>query len=155
MPITTDQLELYLSGGATNTDPELSLGGIISNTQVPSPILHNVFDKIVGEESSAGDTEYRVIYIRNGNSTLNGERWRVYLTSNYENQISIGLDEGIDVTALSLADESTTPSRVTFTQPATLGAALLVGDLDADSYRALYIRTNSGSGRSGRRQCPI
>ncbi|MFQ6076386.1 MAG: hypothetical protein ACE5Z5_09685, partial [Candidatus Bathyarchaeia archaeon] len=66
-------LNYYLSGGATNTDPNASLGGGISNTQVTDDTLNNLYDDITEAECKNGDTEYRAIFIKNdGTGTATG-----------------------------------------------------------------------------------
>ncbi len=58
-------LQLFLTGGAGNTDPNGSLGGVKSTTQLSSTPLNNLFDNVSPGEASAGDVEYRAIDIYN------------------------------------------------------------------------------------------
>jgi hypothetical protein len=55
-----------LSGGAGNTDPAASLGGVMSSTAVGSNTL---FDTVSAAEALSGDTEYRCYYVKNTNAT--------------------------------------------------------------------------------------
>ena len=156
MAITADELQLRLSGGASNTDPAASIGGAMSNTPVSATALHNIFDKVTGDESNAGDIEYRVLYIRNGNSSLTAENVKVYLSGNHDsgsqtlsgggNDISIGLNQAVNTAAPALTNESTQPSNVTFSQPSSRTTALDVGDLTTGQWRALYIRREIAAG---------
>ena len=149
MAITTAELQVLLSGGSTNTDPAASIGGAPSTTEVSSTPLHNIFDKITGDESAAGDTEYRVLYVKNNNSTLDGENCKVYFGTNESSYISIGVSEAVDTNAAALTDEETAPSgSITWTKPTTRSAAVTLGDLDSGSFRALYLRRVIPAGAS-------
>ena len=141
MPILRTDIELHLSGGTTNTDVDASVGGPMSNHTVSAvTLLHNLFDKVTGDESQDGDTNYRIIYVKNA-SLLNGELCRAYFSANYQGQIAMGLRETVNTNATALASESATPSPpVSFVSPSTRDTALDLGDLNADDFRALYLR---------------
>lgn len=141
MPIADSEIQLRLSGGASNTNPNASLGGAISNTalNVSNP-MNSLFDLVTGDESAEGDTEYRVIYMRNGNSTLTGERFKLYITENDGNRISIGAGEAVNATAQTLATEETTPSGVTFGVHTSRATALVLGTMAPSQFRAIYVR---------------
>ena len=156
MVLSSSDLQLRLSGGATNSDATASLGGVLSSQAVSSTTLHNVFDKITGDESNAGDTEYRIVYVRNGGSQT-AENVRVYLSGNYDsgvqpsglaNDISIGVSTAKNTAASTLTNESTAPTGVTFSQVSTRAASLDFGDLDSSDYRALYLRREIGPNAS-------
>lgn len=74
-----DQLEFRLSGGESNINPFLSLGGAMSNA-IPAALIvdgtyDNVWDDITVQERFAGDTSYRWIYFYNNSlETLNNLR---------------------------------------------------------------------------------
>ncbi len=65
-----------------NTNPNASLGGAVSSTEVVDNSLHNLFDKVSADESLSGDTEYRAVFIKNNHSTLTLENAKVYIYSN-------------------------------------------------------------------------
>lgn len=54
MPLATDIL-FYLTGGTGNTDPNASLGGVISTTQVSATALHNLFHYVSPEAATGGE----------------------------------------------------------------------------------------------------
>jgi hypothetical protein len=149
---------LRLSGGATNTVANDSLGGVKSlegaaEITTSDTTLNNLFDNVSKAENFAGDTNYRCIYIENiaGSGTFsNGE---VYLTGTPLADIAVGFgpegDGGIDETAELVADETTAPAGVAFSQPTDLVplsfpsyALVQAGDttLGEGSYIALWIR---------------
>lgn len=75
--MAANELDIYLTGGSTNTDPNQSLGGESSNTTVTydSPTL---FDDIQSSEIANSDyTDYRVIDLCNvgGRTLYNARFW--------------------------------------------------------------------------------
>ena len=76
MPINDDEILWRYSGGAGNSSPDASLGGEPSTTSVPQTIsngvatniLHNIFNLETSDTAIKDD--YRIIYLRNGNSTI-------------------------------------------------------------------------------------
>ena len=60
----TANIGFYLSGGVGNSDPNASLGGNPSSTQIED-IFNNLFDDVVGEQVEQGRTDYRCFYLVN------------------------------------------------------------------------------------------
>lgn len=149
MPIAGTDIDFHLSGGAANSDPNASIGGAISNTQITDASLHNLFDVVGSDEALAGDSELRCIYVKNNHATLtlqNAVIWIQSQTSSGDTSLEIALaDEGIDGTAEVVADEDTDPVGEAFSAPATEGAALLIGNLPAQSVHAVWVRRNVGA----------
>jgi len=56
-----------LSGGATNTNPNSSLGGLPSSVEVKTG-LNSLFSQVTKNEATSGGTRYRCIYISNNSS---------------------------------------------------------------------------------------
>ncbi|KZZ75251.1 hypothetical protein A3765_10535 [Oleiphilus sp. HI0130] len=144
MAVLTADIKFYLSGGGANSDVNASLGGAKSSTEITSATLHNLFDVVSSAEASAGDTEYRCIYVENTNGTDSLTSAVAYISSNTpsaDTTIDIGLGtSAIDGTEQTVANESTAPAGVTFSAPATLGAGLAIGDLTAGQHKAIWIR---------------
>jgi hypothetical protein len=135
----------YLSGGASNTNPNVSLGGIISTTQVPG----NLFDDVLGSESSVGDIEYRGVYVKNdGDVDLQATVvWIQVNTPDVDTSVSIGLTAmGSNQTMEVVADENTAPVGVVFSAPATKPVGLSVGTLPAGSRYGVWIRRTVNAG---------
>lgn len=115
-------LEFYLSGGAANSDPAASLGGSISNTQATGG-LNGLFDHVSDAEASAGDVEYRCIYVKNpppeeGHSGIKLSVWISAETASADSIIDIGIDPaGRNGTATTIASEQDAPAGVTFSHP--------------------------------------
>jgi hypothetical protein len=145
MPITTTELEVHLSGGGGNSDPNASLAGIISTTILVDATLNNLFDDVSGSESNAGDVEYRHVYVKNADPSLTAQTPRVYIS-----QDSTGTGDEIDIalgnaangaTETAIANESTAPSpTLTFTHPTTYGSGLAPSNVTFGSYFSLWVK---------------
>jgi hypothetical protein len=102
MPIKDTDITFVLSGGSSNANPYLSLGGDPSGYPI-SGTLNNLFDNVTMEEATAGDMDYRCIYVFNDHTTDALYETRIYL----ENQVSggstieIGVWKNTDVQKLS------------------------------------------------------
>lgn len=144
MPIVASDIKERLSGGGGNSDPNASLGGAKSSTEVTDNTTHNLWDVVSSAESSAGDTEYRCIYIHNGHGTLTLQNAAVYINTNTpsaDTEVTIGLGtSAINGTEQTVADESSAPSGVTFSTAAGSGNALAIGNIPAGQHKALWIR---------------
>ncbi len=151
MPINSTDIKFRLSGGASNTDPMLSLGGNKSSTEV---VGSTIFDSVSGAESAAGDVEYRCVYIHNAHATLSLTGAVAWLPANTPSSTTT-VDIAVGTSAVNgaeqtVADETGAPTGVTFTPAASQGAGVALGDIPAGQHRALWIRRtiNAGSAAS-------
>lgn len=149
MPIVNTDIKYRLSGGASNTDPNASIGGIMSTT-TDAPA--GVFDSVSSAEAAAGDIEYRCVYVLNNHGSITLENGKVWIQTNTPNAataVDIGLAaEGANATAAAIANESTAPASVTFSAAANEGAALSLGNLAAGQRYAVWIRYTVTAGAS-------
>lgn len=138
MPVVAGDVKLRFSGGASNAVPGSSLGGVMSSVGVTPSTLENLFDNVTPAEATAGDNEYRCIYVYNSNTTDTLNAVKVWIDPNTPatgSNIQIGLDPaGIGNgsstgVAATIANESTAPAGVTFSDVNAEGAALDVGNL--------------------------
>lgn len=157
MAIAETDLVWRLSGGAANTSPAASLGGIMSADAgaiiTKTKTFNSIFDDISGTEAAAGDIEYRCIYITNVNGTLGLTTPKIWIETNVGNandMIDIGLDlAGVGATANSVADESTAPNpAVTFSHACVAYATglALSGTLAAAGRAGIWIRRTITAG---------
>jgi hypothetical protein len=150
MPIVANDIKFYLSGGAGNSDPNASLGGVISTTEITGATLHNLFDIVSSTESEAGDTEYRCFYVKNTHGSLvlqNSKIWISTDNSGADASIAISLaTQGINGTAATIANEDTAPGGQSFTSPTTEGGALTIGNIPAGQHQAVWVRRTITSG---------
>lgn len=150
MPIAPGDIDFFLSGGGANADVNASLGGVKSSVQVTAATLHNLFDRVTGDEGDAGDIEYRCIYVQNSHGTLTLQSallWIQTQTPSTDTSVSIALGgEGLNGTAETVANENTAPAGETFSAPATKGAGLSLGNMAAGDYYPIWIRRTVTAG---------
>ena len=89
-------LEYRLTGGAANSDPDASLGGLMSSVLVSSTPMNNIFDNVLPEEAiqSVGYDDYRAIDIYNdGDATAESVNiWVGTPTPSTDSHLEIGYD---------------------------------------------------------------
>ena len=150
MAIVNTDILFRLSGGAANASADASLGGAKSSNAVPS----GFFDTITGAESAAGDVEYRCFYVHNAHATLTMLGALVWIDTNVTGtELAIGVGTGaINGTEQTVANESTAPSGVTFSQPANRAAGLALGDIPAGQHKAVWVRRTVAAASPARNQ---
>jgi hypothetical protein len=140
MPIVNTDIKYRLSGGANNAVPASSLGGAKSSTEVST----DLFDDVSSAEASTGEFEYRCIYVHNNHGSLTMESTKIWIQSNTpstDTAITIGLgSSAINGTEQTVPDEGSAPSGVSFTSPASEGAALPIGNIPFGQHKAVWIR---------------
>jgi hypothetical protein len=151
MPISSTDLKYRLSGGASNADPNASLGGAKSSTEVTDNTDNNLFDDVSGAEHTAGDVEYRCIYCHNGHGSLTLTGAAVWIdsdTSGADSDISIAVGTAaVNGTEQTIADESTAPTGVSWSDAAVSRATgLSLGDLPAGQHKAVWVRRTITAG---------
>ncbi len=144
MPIVSSDIKQRLSGGGSNTDPNASLGGAKSSTEITDNSLHNLFDIVIGDESAAGDTEYRCFYLHNAHATLTWESVKVWIgtqTPSADTAMEIGLGtSAVNGTEQTVANEGTAPSGVTFSAPSNKAGGLSIGNIPAGQHKAIWVK---------------
>lgn len=144
MPVTTAEIQFRLSGGASNTDVNASLGGAISSTQIVSASMANLFENVGAAEALAGSVTYRGIYIINTDPSLTWQAVRMWISqisASTDTAYAIGIsDEGVGATMATIANETTAPTNVTFSSPTTMGAGLNIGNVPATDEVGIWIR---------------
>jgi len=148
MAVLSTDLKIYLSGGSANSDPLLSLGGARSSTAVT---LSTLFDTVSGAESTAGDIEYRCVYVRNeaAQTLYSAVVWLSANASNPGVAMAIGLGtSALSGTEQTVGGEGTAPSGVSFTAPSTKATGLSIGDMASDAFKAVWLRRTVGAGTS-------
>lgn len=149
MAITAAELKFYHSGGSSNSDPNASLGGVISSSEL-SGSVHNLFDVVGSSEASSGDIEYRCFYAKNTNATLTLQSavfWISTDATGATTDIAVGLDPaGVSGTATTIGGEGSAPAGVSFSTPTSEGAALSIGDMAAGAYQAIWVRRTVNAG---------
>ena len=146
MPIISTDIKYRLSGGASNSDPLLSIGGIASTT-TDAPA--GIFDDVTSGEAASGDTEYRCVYIKNTHGTLTALGTKIWIqtqTPSADTSVEIALgSSAVNGTETAVANENTAPSGPTFSSAANEGAALTIGDLAPGAHKAIWIKRIVGA----------
>lgn len=155
MPVSISDVQFRLSGGSANTNPNNSLGGQISTTQINPTNPQNLFDNISSAEASAGDIEYRCFYVFNSNATDTFFEVTVYIssqTTSTSTSIEIGADPSgpgngsTTGVATTIANEGVAPAGVVFSSPSTPVGGIILGDFGPQQGRAVWVRRTVLSG---------
>lgn len=146
MAIVSTDIKYKLSGGASNSDPNLSLGGTKSSADVPS----GIFDDVSSAEASAGSVEYRCIYVHNNHGTLSllgAKLWIQTNTPSGDTDIAVGLGtSGLNGAETAVANETSAPAGVSFSTPSALASGLGLGDLPSGQHFAVWVRRTVTTG---------
>lgn len=148
MPIVEADLIHRLSGGSTNGDPNLSLGGAISTD--PAGVIvsdqdNNDMDDITSTEAANGIVIYHGYYYSNEVPTnltwIAPVFWIQSQTSSGDTQVFIAIaDELKNVEIETIFDEETAPSGPSFTQPANKEAGIAILDLNQNDFRGHWVQ---------------
>lgn len=147
-----------LTGGASNSDPNASLGGIMSSNALSETALNNLFDDVSAAEAVAGDTEYRAVDLYNsGDETaVDVDVWFHAQTSSADTSAEMGHDATNDPHEAAdnletIANESAAPEspEITFSSP-TSGSPLSLPDIPAGEACRIWIKrvVSSGAGNT-------
>jgi len=146
MAILTTDIIFRLSGGASNAVQAASLGGAKSSTAASA----SIFDDVSSAESTAGDVEYRCIYVHNAHATLTltgAVLWLPADTPSVSTSVDVGVGTAaINATEQTVVDENAAPAGVTFASAATQGAGVALGDIPAGQGRSVWLRRTTLAG---------
>ena len=122
MAVQAADIQFYLTGGSSNTNPNASLGGVRSTTQIGSG-LNNLWDNITGSNHAAGNVDtsqaadYRVFAMRlktpltdATSSTLDNAVLKISASSLGDNTIEAYVAATVNHTITAGADENTAPT---------------------------------------------
>ena len=152
MAIVSTDIKFWLTGAASvdnpQTDPNASLGGNRSSTEMVTAELNNLFDDISGAEAESGDTEYRGIIIQNKHASLTLYNAKAFLS--VQPNGSRATKESIQIATNTvwegdcidtIATENDAPDGAgAFSAPATYATGLALGDLGVDGQMGLWIK---------------
>jgi hypothetical protein len=145
MPIAANEIKYYHS---TN-----KLGGQITGTEVLSFATHDLFDLVDGVGSLEGETNYRCIYVKNTNSTLEFLNAAIHLltgTTLSTTDLHIGLGTSIvGGVEQSIVLETDNPIGVTFTNVVGESGKLTIGNVPKGSHKAIWLKRVVSANSSG------
>lgn len=150
--IAASDIKVYLSGGAGNADPNASLGGAISSTELVSNSVNNLFALAPAAEADAGSVKYRAVFVKNTHATLTLISPKVYIASNTPSpttavKIGLALETGSPID--TIANEDTAPDpAVTFVTAADFANGISLGNLAPGETKGIWIEytINAGTG---------
>ena len=167
MALSSVDLVYYYTDTGSTTDTTTSLGETINANTIPSDTANNFFDDVTGDESTAGDIEYRCFAFKNTSDTydyINCKAWITGCVRAAANKDTIGfaLQDPDGGTVQNPADESTGPNSTAFTVPVGGGstcswtfedgtddnpsATLTYGTLPFGSFCAIWFRRDVPAG---------
>ena len=131
-------LDYYHSGGGSNSDPILSLGGSISSALISSTALNNLFmDVEPAWIDGIASVQYIGINIKNvGDAEAQDVVFYFIDTTNTDSTLAVWEDT---TGTQSIADRDTAPVGATFTTP-VLGAKLSLSNIASGASRRIWIR---------------
>lgn len=133
------------AGDTTAGTAATSLGDQISTTQITDATLNNLFDDVSGAESSAGDIEYRGIFILNNHATLTLQNATITVQSETAGGSSI--DIALDNIAVSAKGSGSAQMGTIANEDTAPGAAgafgkgpLTIGDIAPGQVKGVWVR---------------
>lgn len=137
-------VQYRLSGGAVNNDPNASLGGAESTTEIISANNNNLFAAVSQQNAINGLIVYRCLFIHAptpGASYTNVGVWIQTQSLSTDSAIFLAVaPEGKNLAVETIADETTEPANVIFTRPTQDYALLPLPDLTSGDYIGLWIK---------------
>ena len=130
-------IELRLTGGASNTDPDDALGGVSSTSAVSATAMNNIFGNATPAQRSAGVVKYRALSVYNSGDATAASifAYMSTITSSTDTDLAFGLDS----TTGTVANETTAPSGVSFANY-TSSSKLTISDIAASGAQRIWIR---------------
>lgn len=140
-------LEFRYTGGASNSNPDASLGGVSSTALISSTALNNLFDDVTPAEALAGSTEYRALDVyNNGDAAAVGvDLFMNAETTSTDTQLDFGLEAVPTNSTTSIVDETTAPVGVSFAHY-TSASKLSLPDFAAGAYVRVWIKRTVTAG---------
>jgi hypothetical protein len=159
MAIIAANLAFYLTGGAGNTLPAASLGGVISSTAFTDNTLQNLFANVTPAEALAGSVKYRALSFKNlaAETAYGAVLYLSQETSSADTTVAIAYDS---TGTQSVVDENTAPTGLSFSTPLSLAAGIALGDVAASGVARVWFRRTVSPGAvaasdSGKFTCTV
>jgi hypothetical protein len=121
--VASDMLLMFsvaaATGDSTAGTAATSLGDQVSTTQITTNTIGNIFDDVSSAEASAGDVEYRCVFVKNNHATDTSFNTTVTVQSEVAlgatfalalDNIGVTAKASASAQALTVANESTVPS---------------------------------------------
>jgi hypothetical protein len=145
MAIVAGDLKLYLTGGAANADPLLSLGGVTSSIQFTDNTLDKLFASVGPAEAAAGSVKYRALSFKN-TSAFTAYAAAIFIaqeTTSAGTTVALAFDS---TGTQSIVNEDTAPTGLTFSTPLSLATAIALGDVVAAGVARVWFQRTVTAG---------
>jgi hypothetical protein len=145
-------LGMFLTGGSSNTDPNLSIGGNVSSTEITSDNLNNLFRRITESEAGSGITIYRCVALKNKNATqnmINAVFYMVFDTTSVDDLALYSKAQAAkNVVETAVTNEFTAPtgSNISFIAALRRSSGLVLGNLAPTEYINVWMRVSVNPG---------
>jgi len=139
MAIVAGDLKMYLTGGAANSVPAASLGGVTSSVQFTDNTLDKLFASIGPAEALAGATKYRALTFKN-TSALTAYSATIHIsqeTTSADTTVEIAYDS---TGTQDVANEDTPPTGLSFSKPLSLATAIALGDIASNGTARIWFK---------------
>jgi predicted phosphodiesterase len=152
MPIAVADIGMFLTGGNTNTNANLSLGGNVSTTEVLSDKTNNLFRRITDSEAGSGITLYRCVAIKNKNTTDTFRNVVFYMVEDTKSVDDLALYSYAQAakntieTAIPLETNAPTGSKINFIAALNRSGGLALGDLAPGDFINVWMRISVNPG---------
>lgn len=142
------------AGNSLSSDGDSSLGKYIATNQITDATLHELFDRVTGDENAANDVEYRCIFVHNSHGSLTLQSAVAWLSAEVANGASIAIAaSGTAASAVGsasaqaeeVADESTAPTGPSFSAPTSKGSGISLGDIPAGQCKGIWVRRTAAN----------
>lgn len=147
------KFKLSINSGPGNSaaqpDPNDSIGGYMSSTEIVDATLNNLFDDISGVENEGLVEDYRCYFVQNTNASLTWFDPTIWIQSEVAGgaDVAIALDgtgvvdeDSASPQAERIATELTPPSGESFSSPTTKGTGLVMANIAAGQCHAIWVR---------------
>lgn len=145
-------LKLELSGGSGNINPDASIGGVRSGTDIVDATNENLYDDISRKEVLLGKTEFRCYYIKNdGTDPVHGATLFIDQDVAISN-VTMGLDpigagDGSTTgVAQTISLEDTSPTGITFEDALEFKVKLALPTILPQESQAIWLKRINASG---------
>jgi hypothetical protein len=152
MAVRPADIRFYYTGGATNSDPALSIGGAASSVEIVGGAP--LFDDVTGYESLTGNVAYRCFAVKN----IGTQSWlqvKVHVASNTvgDDTISIAVETPSGNLVQQLLKEDDEPIGLTFATPSSRDNGILcgsegsvIGKLDPGKWIGIWVKREVPAG---------
>ena len=113
-----------------------SHGGDISESEITSEELENIFDNVTNEERISGQTEYRKIYVK----LIENDK-RIYNTKLWIDQFTSNPDDEVSICATGTNDDTQADAQsYSYSSPDSFENSVSLGDIYPSGYKPIWIK---------------